>query len=146
MHSYDFIIKGELTGFKSFNEKYIWIDKEEMVNVLSAHGFWDVESSRVILKNNLHNQTVYLEEYIMKSFGSDIKQINGNVLDFRKNNLLISPHEHSPYFIGPLSKKDIQSNHALFGENLSQTIFSIKRQHEQIGFISLQYPQVGSYT
>lgn len=137
MHSYEFYIKGDVVGFRSSEEEYILIDKDDMQHVLSASGQWSFEKKGVMLQNNIRKEPLSLAQYILSQNCSKIRHINGNPLDFRKQNLLHTFHHFSPYFIRPLSNKDISTFIPQYHQQFSQKFFTIRMNHKIVGYISI---------
>jgi len=102
MFSYEFITKKDRVGFSCLDQPYIWIDKEDMVRVLSAEGYWFQEKNSVFLKNHHHNSVISLENYLLNAPLERTRQIQRG-LNFKKDNILILKVGHSPYFFRPFS-------------------------------------------
>ncbi|PGK52489.1 hypothetical protein CN918_32410 [Priestia megaterium] len=91
MYSYEFNIKKDTVYFKGIDEKFIAMDKEDMVHVLSAIGHWTISDNNIYLNSATLKRKVSLPEYIMNYPRGYIRHLNGNYLDCRKRNLAIIP-------------------------------------------------------
>lgn len=138
MHSYEFYVKGDVVGFRSLEEEYILIDKEDMQHVLSASGTWSYDANKkVLLQDNIRKEHLPLEQYLLFQNCSKIQHINGNPFDFRKRNLLHTFHSYSPFFIRPLSKNDFSKHVIQNTSHFSHKFFTIRKNHKIIGYIGI---------
>lgn len=137
MYAYEFQNKGDVTLFQCLNEPLIMIDKEDMVHTLSAAGNWMVRNGKVRLAFNPDNVQMLLSQYLLNADGHKIRHINNNPLDFRKSNLLICKHAHSPYFIRPLSIQDVPLFPKLSDADTLRFFHIIRRHHQPIGYFAV---------
>lgn len=137
MFSYEFITKKDRVGFSCLDQPYIWIDKEDMVRVLSAEGYWFQEKNSVFLKNCHHANVMPLENYLLNAPLERTRQIQRG-LNFKKENIRILKNAHSPYFFRPFSlHKHRDLSHFPFSSHSFLYTYAHTVSHHQkvIGYI-----------